>query len=124
METLTLDLPTLYGDHHVINVRRMVAALPGVEEVWASAARQQITVSFDPARLSPETIETALTENGYPPGEVLQGLSVFFDELHHVLAMEHAEAAPAKYAPPSAFGACPGLEPRVISGEHPADKHG
>jgi hypothetical protein len=28
----------------------------------------------------------------------------------------------AKYHPPPTFGACPGLEPRVIAGEHPADR--
>lgn len=67
METLTLKLPTMYGDHHVIKVRQIVGALPGVAEVVASAAQQQLVVTFDSAQTSAEAITSALTENGYAP---------------------------------------------------------
>jgi len=46
MDTLTLKLPTLYGDHHVIKARQVVAALPGVAAVVASAALQQLVVEL------------------------------------------------------------------------------
>jgi copper chaperone CopZ len=123
MDTLTLKLPTLYGDHHVIKARQVVAALSGVAEVVASAALQQLVVKFDSAQLSAEAITSALTASGYPPGETPGALVASVDDLRHVVASARAERGPeTKYSPPPQFGACPGLEPRVIAGEHPADR--
>ena len=123
MEKITLKLPGMYGDHHVVKVRQVVTALPGIAEVSASAALQQIVVAFDPAQLPAEAITSALTESGYPPGEVPAGLVPTVDDLRHVAATVRAETTPeSKYSPPASFGACPGLEPRVIAGEHPADR--
>lgn len=124
METITLKLPTMYGDHHVMRVRQVLGALPGVAKVLASAAELRLSVSFDPAQLSPDTLEAVLIEHGYPPGEILESVIAFMDEIHRVIAMQHTQAVPAwKYSPPPAFGACPGLEPRALAGEHPADRH-
>ena len=125
MEKLTLRMPAMYGDHHVTKVRQIITALPGVAQVQASAARQQIVVMFDPARLSADSIISALSSGGYPPGEapgpsgpVAQG-----GDLRHVAATEQAEAVrEAKYQTPQPFGVCPGLEPHVIAGEHPGDR--
>ena len=60
MGKITLKLPGMYGDHHVVKVRRVVTALPGVIDISASAALQQIVVAFDPAQLSAEAITSAL----------------------------------------------------------------
>ncbi len=65
---ITFQLPGMYGDHHVVKVRQIVAALPGVVAVIASAALQRIDVKFDPAQLSAEAIASALSGGGYPPG--------------------------------------------------------
>jgi copper chaperone CopZ len=65
METLTLELSTLYGDHHVVEVRRILLALPGVSDVYASSAFHTVEVSYDPAVNSPENIRLALAEAGY-----------------------------------------------------------
>lgn len=65
MEKFTLDLPTMYGDHHVTEVRRILFELPGVEDVYASSAFRAVEVSYDPAKLTPETIRTVLDEAGY-----------------------------------------------------------
>ncbi len=123
MGKITLKLPGMYGDHHVVKVRQVVTALPGVTEVSASAALQQIVVAFDPAKLSAEAITSALAESGYPPGEAPAGLVPTADDLRHVVATVRAEATPeSKYSAPPGVGACPGLEPRVVAGEHPADR--
>jgi hypothetical protein len=37
MNTLTLELPAIYGDHHVLEVRRILFELPGIEDVYASS---------------------------------------------------------------------------------------
>lgn len=65
METIKIDLPTLYGDHHVVEVRRILLALPGVEDVYASSCFQVVEVRFDPAKISEQDIRSTLSEAGY-----------------------------------------------------------
>jgi copper chaperone CopZ len=65
METLSLELPSMYGDHHVIEVRRILAALPGVASVYASSGFQVVEITYDPAQLKAEAIQAALDEAGY-----------------------------------------------------------
>jgi len=65
MKTYTLDLPTLYGDHHVIEVRRILLALPGVKDVYASSAFQVVEVTYDPDQITEEQIDMLLAEAGY-----------------------------------------------------------
>lgn len=65
MKTLTLDLPAMYGDHHVLEVRRILAALAGVEDIYASSAFRALEVSYNPDQVSADQIEGALAEAGY-----------------------------------------------------------
>ncbi len=65
METLTLELPTMYGDHHVLEVRRLLFELAGVEDVYASSSFQVAEVSYDPTKVAPEAIRARLEEAGY-----------------------------------------------------------
>lgn len=65
MTKVTLDLPRMYGDHHVVEVRRLVLDLPGVQEVYASSAFRVLEVVFDPALVSEEEITRTLDEAGY-----------------------------------------------------------
>jgi excisionase family DNA binding protein len=66
METMTAEIPRLYGDHHVNAVHQVLAELAGVHAVWASAATRRLTVIFDPELLSHEAILARLAERGYP----------------------------------------------------------
>jgi excisionase family DNA binding protein len=68
MENALFDVPSMYGDHHVIAVRQALLALPGVEEVWASSAWQQVQVAYEPETVSPDQISQALVQAGYPIG--------------------------------------------------------
>jgi copper chaperone CopZ len=65
VEKLTIDLPAMYGDHHVVEVRRILLELPGVEDVYASSSFRAAEISFDPAKIEPETITSKLDESGY-----------------------------------------------------------
>ena len=65
MEKFTLELPTMYGDHHVIEVRRILLALPGVVDVYASSAFQVVEVTYDPAQINDLQIKMKLDEAGY-----------------------------------------------------------
>lgn len=65
MERLVLEVPVMYGDHHVVEVRRALLGVPGVESVYASSAFHVVEVAFDPERVSEETLRQALEEAGY-----------------------------------------------------------
>lgn len=65
MPKLTLELPNMYGDHHVIEVRRLLLEMPGVEKVYASSSFHVAEVTFDDAQLSPHEIEHTLDQAGY-----------------------------------------------------------
>jgi copper chaperone CopZ len=70
METLTLDLPTMYGDHHVLEVRRILLELAGVEDVYASSGFRMAEITYDPAQIDEDAIKAKLDEAGYL-GELL-----------------------------------------------------
>lgn len=65
MEKARFELPAMYADHHVMEVRRILSALPGVEAIYASSAFHVVEVTFDEAKLSVEEIEAQLEETGY-----------------------------------------------------------
>ncbi len=55
----------MYGDHHVVEVRRILLELPGVEDVYASSSFKFIEVEYDETKTNPEKIEARLEEEGY-----------------------------------------------------------
>jgi copper chaperone CopZ len=65
MQTLSFKVPAMYGDHHVVEVRRLLLELPGVEDVYASSSFQVVEVEFDETKLDPDRIEATLDEAGY-----------------------------------------------------------
>jgi len=65
MKTFTFDLPAMYGDHHVMEVRRILLDMPGVEDVYASSAFQVLEVRADESKVDEKKIESALEEGGY-----------------------------------------------------------
>ncbi len=65
METITIDLPKMYGDHHVTDVRRILLAMPGVEDVYASSAFRVARARIDPAKISEADLRAKLEEAGY-----------------------------------------------------------
>jgi hypothetical protein len=65
VETLQLDLPAMYGDHHVVEVRRLILELPGVEDLYASSGFRFIEVQYDETKLAPDKIKATLEAAGY-----------------------------------------------------------
>jgi len=97
MSVFHIDLPSLYGDHHVSEVRRILFELEGVEEVYASSSFQAVDVTYDPNLLDPQTIRVKLEEAGYtqePVAVAETGLSTDPEKpitrsLRHTAAYEH-----------------------------------
>lgn len=65
MEKLVLNLPAMYGDHHVIEVRRILLGLPGVTNVFASSAFRSVEVSYETPAGSADQIRAALDAAAY-----------------------------------------------------------
>jgi copper chaperone CopZ len=65
MEKVIVDVPSMYADHHVLAVRKLLTQLEGVGDVYASSAFKQVLVHYDPAAITAEAITGALGEAGY-----------------------------------------------------------
>lgn len=65
MKTKTFEVPALYGDHHVTEVRRILLGLEGVTDIYASSAFQTIEVTYDETKINDLQIAVKLDEAGY-----------------------------------------------------------
>lgn len=65
MAALTLDLPAMYGDHHVQEVRRILLAQPGVVDVYASSCFRVVEIAYDEETLDPAVLKEELDAAGY-----------------------------------------------------------
>lgn len=65
METAVIEIPIMYGDHHVLEVRKILLAIPGVNDVYASSNFGVVKVTFDPSLTNELEIKMKLDEAGY-----------------------------------------------------------
>ena len=65
MKVLSIELPAMYGDHHVVEVRRLLFEIPGVEDVYASSAFRVAEITYDPEKVDEAALKTKLDEAGY-----------------------------------------------------------
>ena len=66
METLILEIPSLYGDHHVIALHKLLGQFTGIQAVQVSAAAHELTLTFDPAVAPAATLLDRLAAAGFP----------------------------------------------------------
>lgn len=64
-KTVTFETPALFGDHHVLEVRKLLLDLPGVQDVYASSAFRLVDVTYDDAKITEAQIGKVLEERGY-----------------------------------------------------------
>ena len=67
--TLTLHVTGMTCGGCENAVKRAVSRLPGVSEVSASHQAQRVTVDYDAAQVTPETIEAKIAALGYQVGQ-------------------------------------------------------
>ena len=65
MRTKSFDVPAMYGDHHVSDVRRILLEIPGVEDVYASSAFRVVEVTYDEKKVNDLVLQTKLDDAGY-----------------------------------------------------------
>jgi copper chaperone CopZ len=65
MRTKRFEMPALFGDHHVVEVRRMLLEMPGVTDVYASSAFHVVDVTYDEKKTEESELTAKLEEAGY-----------------------------------------------------------
>jgi hypothetical protein len=65
MKTYQTDLPTMFGDHHVREVRRILLDLPGIDDIYASSAFQFLQFDYDESQVKEVEIIAVLEGAGY-----------------------------------------------------------
>ena len=65
MKTVSFDVPAMYGDHHVVEVRRILLEMPGVADVYASSSFRVVEVTYDPEKVDEKEIAAKLEQAGY-----------------------------------------------------------
>lgn len=65
MKTVTFQVPAMYGDHHVVEVRRILAETPGVQEIYASSAFRVVQVTYDESQTNDLDLHGKLDNAGY-----------------------------------------------------------
>jgi len=65
VKTVVLEVPNLYADHHVLEVRRILFDIPGVQDVYASSSFRVVEVTYDENLTNDSDISVKLEEAGY-----------------------------------------------------------
>jgi excisionase family DNA binding protein len=135
-----IDVPAMYGDHHVLEVRQILLALPGVQTVHASSAFKAVEIEFDPAQIGPKQLAAPLAEAGYLeplplPTEADIAVTLLSDDersaaFRHTTAFEQAKdvvsfahAVPPKLAQRPLWP-CPGIGVLRTNGPRKEMDHG
>ena len=94
MASLSLELPTMYGDHHVIEVRRILLEFDGVTEVYASSGFRAVEVEYNSKKTPKKDLIAALEKAGYT-GDFAMALesSIPANEQRETAYFRHTEAS-------------------------------
>ncbi len=65
MKTKVFEMPALFADHHVTEVRRLLLELTGVKDIYASSAFHIVEVTYDEKSINDLEIALKLDEAGY-----------------------------------------------------------
>lgn len=65
MASLSLELPTMFGDHHVVEVRRILFEFDGVSDVYASSGFGVVEVEYNSKKTPKKDLVEALEKAGY-----------------------------------------------------------
>jgi copper chaperone CopZ len=65
VKTIVLEVPMLYADHHVIEVRRILFDFPGVKDVYASSSFRVVEITYDETITNEIELSKKLDEAGY-----------------------------------------------------------
>ncbi len=61
----TLELPAMYADHHVLEVRRILLDMDGVKDVYASSSFRIVEIEHNSKKTTKAALTSALEDAGY-----------------------------------------------------------
>jgi copper chaperone CopZ len=94
MASLSLELPLMYGDHHVINVRQILLEMDGVNDVYASSGFRVVEVEYNSKKTPKKDLIAALEKAGYTGDFNLpEELSIPANEQKDKAFFRHSEAS-------------------------------
>jgi copper chaperone CopZ len=94
MASLSLELPSMYGDHHVKEVRRILLDFDGVNEVYASSGFQAVEVDYNSKKTPKKDLIAALENAGYTSDFVIpEESSIPANERREDAYFRHTEAS-------------------------------
>lgn len=65
MKTKIFEMPALFGDHHVTEVRRILMEMPGVIDVYASSGFRIVEITYDENKVNDLELQVKLDDAGY-----------------------------------------------------------
>lgn len=65
MKEVKFDFQMLFGDHHVLEIKRILSEVEGVKESFISSAYNFIKIEFDENATSEEALKTLFEDAGY-----------------------------------------------------------
>jgi copper chaperone len=72
LEEMSLTVPGMWADHHVLKVREVLCAIEGVVDVEAAAFPRTVTIRFDPARTNAAALTHELERAGYAASDIVE----------------------------------------------------
>ena len=94
MASFSLELPSMYGDHHVLEVRRILLELDGVSDVYASSGFQVIEVEYNSKKTPKKDLIAALEKAGYSSDfKIPEEQSIPANEQRESAYFRHTEAS-------------------------------
>jgi len=65
MASFSLEIPSMYGDHHVTEVRRILQDFEAVSDVYASSGFRVVEVEYNSKKTPKKELIAALEKAGY-----------------------------------------------------------
>ena len=94
MASFSLELPSMYGDHHVLEVRRILLELDGVSNVYASSGFQVVEVEYNSKKTPKKDLIAALEKAGYSSDfKIPEEQSIPANEQKDTAYFRHTEAS-------------------------------
>ena len=76
MKEARFDIPILFGDHHVLEITKILSEIEGINEFYISSAYNFVKLDYDESKISEEAIGVLFEKAGYS-GEMGFEVEVF-----------------------------------------------
>ena len=65
MKEARFDIPILFGDHHVLEITKILSEIEGINEFYISSAYNFVKFDYDESKISEEAIGDLFKKAGY-----------------------------------------------------------